>query len=137
MRAGIDHKTALIYTMVLVSAADAEMTDRELRAMGELVRTLPVFHDYDPEQLTKTTAECAKRLGEPDALENILAEIKEALPPKLRETAYVVACEVAAADLTPHLEALRLLKMLRDTLGLDRLTTVAIERATRARHARI
>ena len=34
----IDHHTALIYTMVLVSAADRDMTDAELGEIGELVR---------------------------------------------------------------------------------------------------
>src|SRR5271156_430146 len=121
MSTDIDHKTALIYTMVLVSAADAEMTDAELHTIGELVRTLPVFSDYDQKQLTKAAAECARRLGQEGGLDQVLAEIKKALPAKLRETAYAVACDVAASDLDPHQEALRLLEMLRDKLGLDRL----------------
>ena len=37
------HHDALIYTMVIVSAADREMTDAELRRMGQLVTILPVF----------------------------------------------------------------------------------------------
>lgn len=137
MSTDIDHKTALIYTMVLVSAADAEMTDAELHTIGELVRTLPVFNDYDQKQLTKAAAECARRLGQPGGLDQVLAEIKKALPAKLRETAYAVACDVAASDLDPHQEALRLLEMLRDKLGLDRLTAAAIERGSRARYSTI
>ena len=35
--------SALVYMMVLVSAADGNMTDSELRQMGEQVRNLPVF----------------------------------------------------------------------------------------------
>ena len=137
MSADIDHKTALIYTMVLVSAADAEMTDRELHTIGELVRTLPVFSDFDPERLTRTAADCARQLGQEGGLDRILAQIKKALPAKLRETAYDVACEVAAAALDPHQAALRLLEMLRDRLGLDRLIAAAIERGARARYSTI
>ena len=137
MSTDIDHKTALIYTMVLVSAADAEMTDAELHTIGELVRTLPVFKDYHEKQLTTAAAECARRLGQEGGLDQVLAEIKKALPAKLRETAYAVACDVAASDLDPHQEALRLLEMLRDKLGLDRLTAAAIERGSRARYSTI
>jgi len=43
MSDAISPHTALIYAMVLVSAADAEMTDSELRTIGEVVTHFPVF----------------------------------------------------------------------------------------------
>jgi tellurite resistance protein len=134
MPAAANHHTALIYTMVVVSAADGDMTDRELLTIVELVRTLPVFRDFDQQQLTKTSEACAKVLGETDGLDRVIALITKALPPRLRETAYAVACDVAAADLDPHQEVLRLLEILRNELGLDRLTAAAIERGSRARY---
>ncbi len=130
-----DAHSALIYTMVLVSAADGEMTDPELAAIGEIVRTLPVFKDYDADHLPETAADCAGLLVEDDGLETVLGLIAESLPEKLRETAYDLACEVAAADLTADQEELRLLELLRDQLGIDRLAAAAIERGVRARHA--
>ncbi|MCX7351602.1 MAG: Tellurite resistance protein TerB, partial [Alphaproteobacteria bacterium] len=54
--------------------------------------------------------------------------------PKLRETAYALAVEVAAADLAVGKEELRFLAMLRDTLGLDKLVTAALERSAIARY---
>ncbi len=51
MTSTISHHTALVYTMVLVSAADSVMTDSEIFTIGEIARTLPVFKDYDPERL--------------------------------------------------------------------------------------
>ena len=42
---------ALIYIMVIMSAADRSMTDRELSKIGTIIRTLPVFQDYDSDQL--------------------------------------------------------------------------------------
>ena len=33
----LDHHRALIYTMVIVSAADSEMPDAELRIIGDIV----------------------------------------------------------------------------------------------------
>jgi hypothetical protein len=37
----IDHQTALIYTMVMVSAADRDMTDAELQTIGDIVKRPP------------------------------------------------------------------------------------------------
>ncbi len=131
----VTHHTALIYTMVLVSAADGDMTDAELTVIGEIIRTLPVFKDFDPEKLTQAAEDCAELLGVDDGLETVLGMIGRALPKRLRETAYVLACDVAAADLAADQEELRLLEMLRNHLKIQRLVTVAIERAARARHA--
>ncbi len=131
----VTHHTALIYTMVLVSAADGDMTDAELATIGEIVRTLPVFRDCRTDLLTSASEDCANLLGEDDGLETVLGLIARSLPATLCETAYVVACEVAAADLVADQEELRLLEMLRFRLDIDRLSAAAIERATRARHA--
>jgi hypothetical protein len=60
--------------------------------------------------------------------------VKSALPKKLRETAYAIALEVAAADLEVKPEETRFLEMLRDSLELDNLTTAGIERGIRARN---
>ncbi len=133
----VSHHTALIYTMVLVSAADGVMTDAELSTIGEIVRTLPVFNDFDRDQLTSATAECAERLAAEGGFDGVLATIVESLPVKLRETAYAVACEVAAADLQADQEELRLLEILAADLMLDPLAAAAIGRATRARHTKL
>jgi len=50
----ISSHAALIYTMVLVSAADGDMSDAELRTMGELVSSLLAFRDYDSKLLPET-----------------------------------------------------------------------------------
>lgn len=131
----IDHHAAIIYTMVLVSAADTDMTDAELQIIGDIVNHLPVFRDYDRKRLTKDLRECAQLLGKDDGLEVVLKAIKGAVPQKLRETAYVVACDVAAADGEASQEELRLLEILRHRLGIDRLIAAAIERCARARFA--
>ena len=131
----VTHHTALIYTMVLVSAADGEMTDAELAVIGDIIHSLPVFKDYDPEKLTQAAEDCAELLSADDGFETVLGMIGRALPERLRETAYVLACDVAAADLSADQEELRLLEMLRHHLKLQGLVTVAIERAVRARHA--
>jgi len=129
-----DIHSALIYTMVLVSAADRDMTDSELNTMGEIVRYLPVFRNYNNKNLTKTARECADILSNEDGLDRALSYIVDSLPPRLRETAYALACDVAAADGQATQEELRFLELLRHRLEVGRLPAAAIERGARARH---
>ncbi|MGF1641264.1 MAG: tellurite resistance TerB family protein [Rhodospirillales bacterium] len=133
----ISHHAALIYTMVLVSASDRDMTDRELRAIGDILRDLPVFADYNKDLLPAAAAACAELLDDESGLDKALGLIAAAIPPKLRETAYLLACEVAAVDGHVETEEARMLEMLRDRLPVDPLAAAAIERATEARFARL
>lgn len=132
----LSHHAALIYVMVMVSAADSNMTDAEMGTIGEIVRFLPIFRDYDPRLLPKTTAACAELLDAEDGLDQAFAVIKGSLPTRLRETAYALACDVAASDGEASQEVLRLLEMVRHRLDIDRLTAAAIERGARARFIR-
>ena len=131
----INHHSALIYVMVTMSAVDRSMNDEELARIGSIVRNLPVFRDFDEERLLHTARECGEILSEDGGLDAVLAMVTESLPKYLSETAYALAVEVAAADLDVQQEELRFLQMLRDRLGLDKLTVAAIERGARARHA--
>jgi len=129
----IDRHTALIFTMVLVSAAEGVMTDAELGTIGQQVRYLPVFRGFDHDRLTAVGRECAELLRQEDGLDIACDMIAEALSPRLRETAYALACDVAAVDGTLAEEEANLLELLRRRLNIDRLVAAAIERATQAR----
>jgi len=129
----ISHHEALIYTMVLVSAADREMPDAELEAMSDMVAHLPVFRGFDRRKVTKVGAACAKLLADDNGLTKAFDEIVAGLPAKLRETAYALACDVAAADGRVSPEETRVLQMIRDRLQIGQLPAVAIERGSRAR----
>lgn len=130
----IDAHSALIYTMVLVSAADRDMTNSELRTIGDIVKHLPAFRTYDPEDLTGTARKCATLLSAADGLDKALDMIVTGLPKRLHETAYALACDVVAADGQASQEELRMLEMLRHRLEVGRLPAAAIERGARARY---
>lgn len=134
MSDAVSHHTALIYAMVLVSASDAEMTDSELRTIGEVITHFPIFKDFESERLFTVAEECAAILGEDGGLDAVLGLIQQGLDEKLHETAYAAAVEVAAADEVINQEELRVLEMLRHRLGIERLYAGAIERSARARH---
>jgi tellurite resistance protein len=134
MHQPIGHHEALIYVMVTVSASDRKMTDNELRKIGDIVRQVPIFADFDAERLVSVAEECGHRLQNDDGLDAILEIIADVLPERLYETAYALAVEVAAADLHVEQEELRFLQILRDHLELDKLAVAAIEHSARVRY---
>lgn len=125
---------ALIYLMVITSAADRDMTDVELERIGVVVRTWPIFEDFDENRLIRTAQACQRLLAEEGGLEGVLTLARAAVPPHLHDTAYAAAFEVASADLEMRMEELRILQLLRRSLDIDSVTIGAIERATKARH---
>ena len=130
----VSHHEALIYAMVTLSASDRNMTDKELRKIGDVVQTLPIFADFNRDRLVQVAEACGSILRGPNGLDAVLAIIKASLPQRLHETAYAVAVEVAAADLHVEQEELVFLQMLNDALELDALIVAAIERSARVRY---
>jgi tellurite resistance protein len=116
-----------------VSAADSDLPDAELRIIDDIVKDLPVFRDFDRRDLSQALNDCTELLGREHGLEETLKAIKAALPTKLRETAYAIACDLVAADGEASQEELRILELIRDRLNIDRLIATAIERSARAR----
>ena len=130
----ISHHAALVYVMVVVSASDGNMSETELRTIGDIVRTLPVFRDFDHHRLLSASRECAEILQERDGLDAVLGLIRDALPESLRETAYWLALEVALTDAHVKLEEVRIVELLRRSLSIDRLVAAALDRAAEARY---
>ena len=129
----LDPHAALIYIMVMVAAADREMSDEEFRAIGDVIRTFPVFRGFDENELIPIAQDCAKRIAQPDGVERVLDLIVGSLPDKLGETAYFIACDIAASRGRLSQPVLQVLEILRNRLGVGRLPAAAIERGVRAR----
>lgn len=131
----ITPQDAIIYTMVMVSGADRAMDDVELSHIGGLVKALPVFENYVADRLPDTARECAVVLQTTDGLNRCIALVVEALSPRQRETAYLLACEIAVIDRKVQIEEAGLLRLLRRKLQIDDLVAAALERATNTRLA--
>ncbi len=136
-RDAINAPEALVLTMVLVSAADGGMTDREIGIMSGLVQTLPAFQDFTSEELADVTERAAELLHDDDGLAHAARLMRKALSGKLRETAYALACEVVAGGQGTRRQSLEMLEYVRGELGLDQLVSSAIERGVRARYQRV
>jgi len=127
-------REALIYLMVVTSASDRDMTDVELGRIGAVIRTWPIFEDFDENRLIPTAQACQQMLAGEGGLDAVLTLARSAIPVRLHDTAYAAAFEVATADLEMRMEERRVLQLLRATLSIDEATISAIERATKVRH---
>jgi tellurite resistance protein len=133
-RKRLDPQEALACTLVLVAAADGGITDREIGVMAALVQTLPIFQGFTSEHLGQATDAAVALLGETKGLDHGMQLIGEALEPRLKETAYALACEVIAADQAVGQQSLQMLEYLAAELPIEPLVAAAIERGVRARH---
>ncbi|MEM6340560.1 MAG: tellurite resistance TerB family protein [Pseudomonadota bacterium] len=128
---------ALVAVMIAVSASDENIRTAELVKINSAVNNLPVFAGYDVDRLTTISQTVFDLFEQEDGLDALFGLVREALPDRLSETAYALACDVAAADGTLEESELRLLEEMRYELNIDRLHAAAIERGARARHLRI
>lgn len=128
------HQDALVALMVAVSASDNDIRTAELVKIQSAVNMLPVFADFDLDHLNTISQVVFDLFEQEDGLDALFGLVREALPERLYETAYALACDVAAADGTLEEAELRLLEEMRYELNIDRLHAAAIERGARARH---
>ena len=129
----LDPHGALIYTMVIVTGAESRISTAERNIIGDIVGHLPVFRSFDRGKLATHLNDCAELLSKDDGLDETLDAIKAALPQRLRETAYAIACDLIASDGSATQDELQILELLRERFEIDRLIAAAIERGTRAR----
>jgi tellurite resistance protein len=127
---------ALIYAMITVAAVDRKISDIELARIGSIVRDLPAFEGFEDERLVEESQSCGRLLARANGLEHVLDLIYSALPEHMRETAYALAAEIAAADRKVDPAEVKFLQMLGQRLEVDRLTCAALDHAARARHQR-
>jgi len=128
---------ALVAVMIAVSASDEQMRTSELVAIQRTVNHMPVFADYDADRIRRVSQTVFDLLEEEDGLDALFGLVRDGLPEKLYETAYALACDVAAADGTLREAELRMLEEVRHELNVSRLHAAAIEQGARARHLRV
>ena len=125
---------SLVAVMIAISASDEDIRASELLTIQAIVNHLPVFSDYDMDRVRTVAQTVFDLFGEEDGLDALFGIIRNDLPERLYETAYALACDVAAADGKLRDTELRLLEEIRYELNIDRLHGAAIERGARARH---
>ena len=116
---------ALLAVMIAVSASDENMRTAELVAIQRTVNHMPVFASYDADRIRVVAQTVFDLFEEEDGLEALFGLIRDALPERLNETAYALACDVATADGSLREAELRMLEEVREELNIDRLHAAA------------
>lgn len=136
MTAVLSPQDALIAVMVGTSVVDAKQSDAELLTIEAEINSLPAFADYDHSRIPGINSLVKELFDEDDGIDALIGLVKEALPERFNETAYALACDIAAADGKVNMSELRFLEIVRHDLKVGRLASAAIERGARARHQR-
>ena len=123
----------LVAIMIAVSASDENIRTAELVTIQSIVNHLPIFSKYDVDRIKAVAKLVLDLLGKEDGLDTLFSLVRNELPTGLNETAYVMACDVAAADGKLGQDELLMLSEIRHELSIDRLHGAAIEQAARAR----
>ncbi len=130
----LTEQDALVAVMIAVSASDEDIRTAELVKINSSVNNLPVFAGYDLDRLKQMVQIVFDLFEQEEGLDALFGLVRDSLPERLFETAYALACDVAAADGSIAEPELRLLEEIRYELNIDRLHAAAIERGSRARH---
>ena len=128
---------ALVAVMVAVSASDQTMRTSELVAIQRMVDHAPVFADYDADRVRAVSQTVISLFEEEDGLDALFGLIRDSLPERLYETAYALACDVAAADGRANETEAEMLLEIRHELNVTRLHAAAIELSAQVRHRRL
>ncbi len=124
----------LVAAMIACSVSDEAIRTAELLTIERIVNHLPVFADYDQDRIRGVSATVFDLFEAEDGLDALFGLIRDGLPARLYETAYALACDVAASDGKLQEAELAFLQEMRYELNIDRLHGAAIERGARARH---
>ena len=88
----------LVALMIAVSASDENIRTAELVKIQSAVNMLPVFADYDIDRIKRMSRLVLELFEQEDGLDALFGLIRDNLPERMNETAYALACDVAAAD---------------------------------------
>lgn len=132
--ASLTPQEAVIYLMVMTSASDGKITDTELRTIGRVVRSFPLFSEEDEATLVATAEACGNLMASEGGLHKVIDSAAAALPKHLAETAYAAVIDVVTADENLAMTEIRVLELIRDALKVPDEGAQAIEHAARARH---
>ena len=123
--------------MIAEGTSHRGVTKIEFASIIKIIEHLPIFKDYEVSRVKNIAETVYDIFEEEDGLDALFGLIKVSLPEHLFETAYALACDVAAADGRLKEIELQLLREIRYELKIDRLHGAAIERGARARHLTI
>ena len=130
---GILSEEAILRLMYLAALSDGELCDIELNSIKTKLVTYPLLRNISTNQRNKILSDLLGTLQD-RTTKDILKELKEKIPDKLKETAYAFALEVCAKDLVLHKDEISFLKYLAKLFNIDNETADALRKSINVRY---
>lgn len=116
---------AVIAMPILVAAADGQIDDAEVIQITNMCAFSPIFHSVGPQTTRALIDACVETIKTRGA-EALFSEVKDALSPKMIETAMCFAIRTALADGVLEESEKQMLMAMGQRLGLPEATFVQI-----------
>ena len=124
---------AILELMYLAALSDGELCEIELNSITIKLKTYPLLINIGTNQKNKILSDLLGTLQD-KTTKDILKEINEIIPDKLKKTAYAFALEVCAKDLVLHKNEISFLKYLAKLFNIDNETADALRKSIDVRY---
>jgi len=125
---------AIIAIMIGATLSDETVSTSELLTIERTIFHLPAFRNYDADRIPLLFQAVVELFQEEDGLDAFLGLIKDGLPERMSPTAYLLACDIIAADGRFKIEESRFLEELALALELNTSQTREMLRSTAYRY---
>lgn len=119
--------------MYLAALSDGELSDIELNSIKTKLVTYPLLRNINTNQRNKILSDLLGTLQN-KSTEDILNELNEMIPDKLKKTAYAFALEVCAKDLVLHKNEMNFIKYLAKLFNIENETAEALQKSIDVRY---
>ncbi len=130
---GILSEEAILRLMYLAALSDGELCDIELKSIETKLVTYPLLRNITTNKSRKIISDLLGTLQN-RSTKDILKEINEIIPDKLKKTAYAFALEVCAKDLVLHKNEINFLNDLAKIFNIDNETAEALRKSIDVRY---
>jgi hypothetical protein len=124
---------AVIAIAIAVMTADGDASEIERNELAFALRRLRLFRGYEPSYLQEQLRSISLKIkGQKFGV--VIGAVKRALTPQLRETAFLIAAELALVDTTLEAKEKVILEKLQTELEIDAAVGSKIVEVIRIRH---
>ena len=121
--------------MTLSSAIDGEISNKEMQFIKDCINNLPIFKNFNNDDLEKTINMFFELLSGDNDPETIIELIDQALDKKNKYIAYALSVEIMMVEENFTNEKLRLLELLEKNFEINDLESASIKYTIKTKYS--
>ena len=121
--------------MTLSSAIDGEISNKEMQFIQTCINNLPIFKNYNSEDIEKTISMFFELLSGDNDPETIIELIEQALDKKNKHIAYALSVEIMMVEENFTNEKLRLLELFEKNFEINDLESTSIKYTIKTKYS--